>query len=86
ERIDFALQALDELIDSQPEPMRILVVSVSVLGLSRGAASARAFARDLAARCRRQADGTWLYRERIPLRIGFMGVFDTVCSVWPSLA
>ncbi|MCP6362812.1 DUF2235 domain-containing protein, partial [Klebsiella pneumoniae] len=36
--------------------------------------------------CRRQADGTWLYRERIPLRIGFMGVFDTVCSVWPSLA
>lgn len=86
ERIDFALQALDELIDSQPEPMRILVVSVSVLGFSRGAASARAFARDLAARCRRQADGTWLYRERIPLRIGFMGVFDTVCSVWPSLA
>lgn len=79
-RVDHALRQLDKLIDSQTAS-KILIINVSVFGFSRGAAQARAFVRDLAARCKAQPDGTWWYRE-IPLRIGFMGVFDTVCSVW----
>lgn len=86
ERIEHALKVLDELIDDQPASMEIMVVTVSVFGFSRGAASARAFARDLAARCKLREDGTWLYNERVPLRISFMGVFDTVCSVWPAFS
>lgn len=85
ERVEYALEQLDELIDKQPAQMRILVVNVSVFGFSRGAAQARAFLRDLAARCTEQPDGTWQYRD-VPLRVGFAGIFDTVCSVWRTLA
>ncbi len=86
ERIDYALQQLDKLIDAQPDPMRIVVVNVSVFGFSRGAASARAFARDLATRCKEDGAGGWKYADRVTLRVAFMGIFDTVCSVWPTLA
>lgn len=85
ERVAYALEQLDELIDKQPAQMRILVVNVSVFGFSRGAAQARAFVRDLAARCERQADGSFQYRQ-VPLRVGFLGIFDTVCSVWRLMA
>lgn len=84
ERNAHALKVLDDLVDSQPSSMSILVVTVSVFGFSRGAVSARAFARDLAERCKPSEDGRWIYRDRVPLRISFMGVFDTVCSVWPA--
>lgn len=84
ERIEYALDQLDDLIDRQPDQMRILVVNISVFGFSRGAAQARAFLRDLAARCTEQADGTWLYGIT-PVRVGFVGIFDTVCSVWRTL-
>ncbi len=83
-RVDHALKVLDALVDNQPTSMKILVMTVSVFGFSRGAASARAFARDLAERCKPSEDGRWIYRDRVPLRISFMGVFDTVCSVWPA--
>ncbi|PJJ98618.1 hypothetical protein CO641_08430 [Lysobacteraceae bacterium NML91-0213] len=85
ERVAYALEQLDGLIDKQPEQMRILVVNVSVFGFSRGAAQARAFVRDLAARCERQSDGSFRYRQ-VPLRVGFLGIFDTVCSVWRWMA
>lgn len=85
ERVEYALAQLDQLIEMQPASMKILVINVAVFGFSRGAAEARAFARDLAARSSKQADGTWHYRD-IPIRIGFMGIFDTVCSVWSSMA
>lgn len=64
--------------------MEILVINVSVFGFSRGAAQACAFLRDLAARCTEQSDGTLLYRD-VPLRVGFVGIFDTVSSVWRTL-
>lgn len=85
ERVEYALEQLDELIDKQPAQMHIQVVNVSVFGFSRGAAQARAFIRDLAARCRKQSDGAWQYRD-VPLRVGFVGIFDTVCSVWRTMA
>ena len=84
ERVEHALQQLDELIDKQPARMRIQIVNVSVFGFSRGAAQARAFVRDLAAHCTEQSDGTWQYRG-VPLRVGFVGIFDTVCAVWSTL-
>ncbi|MDQ5168388.1 DUF2235 domain-containing protein, partial [Klebsiella pneumoniae] len=80
ERVEYALQQLDELIEKQAAK-KILIINVSVFGFSRGAAQARAFVRDLAVRCKPQPDGTWRYGE-IPLRVAFMGIFDTVCSVW----
>ncbi|WP_411834701.1 phospholipase effector Tle1 domain-containing protein [Pseudoxanthomonas mexicana] len=80
ERVDYAFEKLDELIDKQTAK-KILIINVSVFGFSRGAAQARAFVRDLAARCKAQPDGTWHYRD-IPLRVAFVGIFDTVCSVW----
>lgn len=84
ERNAHALKVLDALVDNQPSSMKILVVTVSVFGFSRGAASARAFVRDLAERCKPSEDGRWVYRDRVPLRVSFVGVFDTVCSVWPA--
>jgi len=75
---------MDELIEKQPTQMEILVINVSVFGFSCGAAQACAFLRDLAARCTEQSDGTWLYRD-VPLRVGFVGIFDTVSSVWRTL-
>lgn len=83
ERVDYAMQQLDDLIGKQAAK-KILVINVSVFGFSRGAAQARAFMRDLAARCKAQPDGTWQYRD-IPLRLMFAGIFDTVCSVWGNL-
>lgn len=84
DRIKYTLDELDKLIDKQ-SVKKILLINVSIFGFSRGAAQARAFARDLAARCKAASDGTWHYRD-IPLRIIFSGIFDTVCSVWSNLA
>jgi len=86
ERIDHALEQLDTFITQQAAQMRIVVVNVSVFGFSRGAAQARGFIRDLVALCKRQPDGTWMYNKTVPMRIGFAGLYDTVVSVWPSLA
>lgn len=83
ERVEYALKELDGLIDKQ-SVKKILIINVSVFGFSRGAAQARAFVRDLAARCTARSDGTWRYRD-LPLRIAFVGIFDTVCSVWSSV-
>ncbi len=60
-------------------------VSLSLFGFSRGATEARAFVRRLIeTRCERTDRGL-IWRapdgERVPLRIKFMGLFDTVASV-----
>jgi Uncharacterized alpha/beta hydrolase domain (DUF2235) len=83
-RIKKALELLDEQIEEVPAQQRILLINVVVFGFSRGAAQARAFVRDLAARCAVQ-DGAYRYRDK-PLRVAFSGLFDTVCSAYGSLA
>ena len=83
DRIEYALKRLDELIDSFPAEVRILLINVNVFGFSRGAAQARAFMRDLAAKCT-GADGAYVYRGK-PIRIAFGGLFDTVCSAWSTM-
>ena len=59
-------------------------ISVAVFGFSRGATEARAFVRQLLARCvEKDGEQCWVGKNlhRIPLRITFMGLFDTVASV-----
>jgi uncharacterized protein (DUF2235 family) len=60
----------------KPKPEQI---NLSVYGFSRGAAEARAFVNWLYAICD-EKDGGYLF-SGIPLRIQFLGIFDTVASV-----
>ncbi|WP_186191581.1 T6SS phospholipase effector Tle1-like catalytic domain-containing protein [Burkholderia gladioli] len=87
-RIKFALGEFSRLLEAEWGPsswthMREIVVAI--FGFSRGATGARAFARRLIdQKCLK--DGGQLYwvapsGTRIPLRINFMGIFDTVASV-----
>lgn len=60
---------------------KIIGIHVAIFGFSRGATEARAFA----LRLHRRLEGggaTWRLRDKLyPLRIYFMGLFDTVASV-----
>ncbi|MFN3295677.1 T6SS phospholipase effector Tle1-like catalytic domain-containing protein [Caldimonas sp.] len=58
---------------------RVEQINLSVFGFSRGAAAARAFVNWLFEVCT-PAHGGWTFAG-IPLRVGFMGLFDTVASV-----
>ncbi|MES2245733.1 MAG: DUF2235 domain-containing protein [Pseudomonadota bacterium] len=62
--------------DRKPE---ILQINVSVFGFSRGAAQARAFTNWLYEICEKK-DGGYRFAD-IPLRVQFLGIFDTVASV-----
>lgn len=62
--------------DRKPE---IQQISISVFGFSRGAAEARTFVNWLYEICE-QKDGGWRFAG-IPLRVQFLGLFDTVASV-----
>ncbi len=82
-RIKKALELLDEEIAKVPAQQKILLINVTVFGFSRGAAQARAFIRDLAAKCAAR-EGAYAYEGK-PLRIAFAGLFDTVCSAYASV-
>jgi hypothetical protein len=56
----------------------IKVINLSLFGFSRGAALARAFSNRIIAKCTRHGESL-LYHGH-PLRLNFMGVFDTVAS------
>jgi len=58
---------------------KIVQINLCVFGFSRGAAQARAFTNWLFEVCE-QRDGGWLFAG-IPLRVQFLGIFDTVASV-----
>lgn len=58
---------------------RVEQINVSVFGFSRGAAQARAFVNWLFAVCK-QEDGAWTFAG-LPIRLQFLGIFDTVASV-----
>lgn len=59
---------------------KVLQVNVAIFGFSRGAAEARACAHWLSQVCERHGQGGLLLAG-VPLRIGFMGIFDTVAAV-----
>jgi hypothetical protein len=61
----------------------IKVINLSIFGFSRGAALARAFSNDFIRSCKKDAAGNLIYLDNnrsIPIRIHFMGLFDTVAS------
>jgi hypothetical protein len=58
------------------QPIRM--INVAVFGFSRGSALARAFAVRLVNECQKAGDG-WQY-QGYPIRLYFMGIFDTVAS------
>jgi hypothetical protein len=82
-RLDKAMQWLDETIARHPAD-KIESIQVFLLGFSRGATLARAFARRIQDRCHsdpaRPGGHLWTSVKR-PFSIGFLGLFDTVASV-----
>jgi len=56
----------------------IKVINLSIFGFSRGAALARAFSNRVIDSCEKSGDD--LLYQGYPLRVNFMGVFDTVAS------
>ncbi|ANB76259.1 hypothetical protein AYM40_28830 [Paraburkholderia phytofirmans OLGA172] len=87
-RIKFALAEFSQILErewSPPSWKYMQFISLAIFGFSRGATEARAFVRKLIeTRCER-TDGGLRWKapdgERVPLRIRFMGLFDTVASV-----
>ena len=85
-RLDWAFRKFDEAV-SRAEARagnptnKISLIKVNVFGFSRGAALARAFVRDLEARCSRANDEFRLSAGNYPIEVGFLGLFDTVASV-----
>jgi hypothetical protein len=87
ERLDYALGKFDEflrphLARAKAPSNSILEINISAFGFSRGAALARAFVNILIeGRCDLRG-GRWFLRNGAwPVRIRFMGLFDTVASV-----
>ncbi|TKC88268.1 DUF2235 domain-containing protein [Trinickia terrae] len=58
------------------QPIRM--INFALFGFSRGSALARAFAIRIAAECKNK-NGSWSY-QGYPIRLYFMGLFDTVAS------
>lgn len=85
-RIQWAVDEVERRIKiaaakAQNPVNKIRSINIAVFGFSRGAATARAFARRIAQRCQRTGAG-WAWKEgAYPLRLYFMGLFDTVASV-----
>jgi uncharacterized protein (DUF2235 family) len=82
-RLQWARKQFDDRIQrararakNPKQPIRM--INVALFGFSRGAATARAFAVRLARDCQKGGDG-WQYRG-YPIRLYFMGIFDTVAS------
>lgn len=88
ERIEWAFKQFDEKMKAHiaraHNPNNAIVeINLAAFGFSRGAALARAFIhRFVAQRCRQDTKNHWrLLPGGYPLRIRFMGLFDTVASV-----
>lgn len=76
-----ALTAVEEQLAAivRGHQRKVVQINVSIFGFSRGAAEARACAFWLSQLCEREGSGLKL--AGVPLRIGFMGIFDTVAAV-----
>ncbi len=82
-RLQWARKQFDERIQkakarAQNPKQPIRMINVAIFGFSRGAALARAFAVRIAKECKQEDDG-WKY-QHLPIRLYFMGLFDTVAS------
>lgn len=73
-------QKLAAAIGRNKNTPKIQSLTVAVFGFSRGAAEARAFCRWLEESSIKDSDG-WLFAGCVPIRLQFLGIFDTVASV-----
>ncbi|MEZ0606395.1 DUF2235 domain-containing protein [Paraburkholderia sp. IW21] len=87
-RIKFALAEFSRILEREWGAAAwkcMQFIKVAIFGFSRGATEARAFVRRLIDMKSERTDSglIWLAPngERVPLRINFMGLFDTVASV-----
>lgn len=90
-RLNWALERFEEKIRfaearARNPANRVRSVRVAVFGFSRGAALARAFCRELQARCMPKGSGFVLKGRDYPVEISFLGIFDTVASVGVPLS
>ncbi len=76
-----AFKELEQIVAAKvrASQRKVLELNVSIFGFSRGAAEARAFAFWLSQLCTESGGQRTL--AGVPLRVGFMGLFDTVASV-----
>jgi hypothetical protein len=86
DRLDWAFKKFDEALKevearATNPTNKVQGIKVSVFGFSRGATAARAFVRDLAARCVKAGNGHQLKQQGYPIEVIFLGIFDTVASV-----
>ncbi|HZI10875.1 MAG TPA: DUF2235 domain-containing protein [Myxococcus sp.] len=85
DRLDWAMARLEERFKASKGAK----LNVSMFGFSRGAALARAFAIRIAEECEVGKNGVWLFKlngKQYPIRLYFMGLFDTVASVGVAMA
>ncbi|WP_395853406.1 T6SS phospholipase effector Tle1-like catalytic domain-containing protein [Cystobacter fuscus] len=81
DRLQWAMSRLKSCLTSNNGRQTI---HLALFGFSRGAALARAFAVRIAKSCQRQGDGSWRFvlgQRTFPVRLYFMGLFDSVASV-----
>lgn len=86
DRLDWAFKEFDKVLKdaearAQNPTNKIISIKISVFGFSRGATAARAFVRDLVARCQMKGGKHYLKTGGHPVEVIFLGVFDTVASV-----
>ena len=88
ERLEWAVSQFDEkmkahIARANNPTNKIIEINISAFGFSRGAALARAFVhRVVLDRCKQDAELQWrLTPGGYPVRIRFLGLFDTVASV-----
>jgi Uncharacterized alpha/beta hydrolase domain (DUF2235) len=90
-RLDYAMQRFDkELTKAEARAKnptnKIKGIHIAIFGFSRGAAEARAFAIRLHQRLQGRGNNWVLAGKNYPVRVYFMGLFDTVASVGMSNA
>lgn len=71
-------KSFTEVNDALGKHRLIKVINLSVFGFSRGAALARAFVNRVINQCKEGSDG--LTYQGHPIRVNFLGIFDTVAS------
>jgi hypothetical protein len=72
-------KGLAEMSTALAEHRLIKMINLSIFGFSRGAALARAFSNGILKDCKTNSDGAMSYHN-FPIRINFLGLFDTVAS------
>lgn len=81
ERLEKAVFDFTKTVEDWRAPRKVDEINLAVFGFSRGATEARAFLHWLAAHSQVKRTGKKLTYDGIPLKVKFLGIFDTVESV-----